>query len=99
MNYKRILLSGLGSLYCFIAKAQGSPNLAPEASGVWNTTVKPLFPYVIAISFVIGALFNLGKIQSKEDRDVKGFVVGILWFIGGALGIMALVTWLLTLSF
>lgn len=49
--------------------------------------VEGYFPYVIAVIFVISALFNMGKFFG-EDRDVKKGISNILLFVGGTLLVM-----------
>ena len=94
---KLLGLMCLGLLTSISASAQ-AVDLTPEASGLWEKTVAPLAPYILMIAFFVGAIFNLGKVTSKEDRDIKGFVIGILWFLGGCGAIITIIAFLGTLS-
>ncbi|MEM8896921.1 MAG: hypothetical protein AAGC85_02405 [Bacteroidota bacterium] len=86
------VLVGMNFLY-----AQNGPNLAVKTKGFYTTTIKPMFPWVILIVFVITALYNISDLMG-ENRDYKRFFTRIGLFLGGTLMVIAIVNYLATLS-
>lgn len=46
-----------------------------------NTYIKPYFPVVAAIVFLVGALMNMGKFFG-EHRDIKAGITSIFLYLG-----------------
>jgi len=46
-----------------------------------NTYIKPYFPVVAAIVFIVGVLMNLGKFFG-ENRDIKSGITSIFIYLG-----------------
>lgn len=96
--FKRLLsLFILWACSLTILYAQSAPNLAGKTQSFYNTTIKPLFPWVILIVFVVTALFNIGDLMG-EQRDYKRFFTRIGLFVGGTMLVIAVVNYLATLS-
>mgnify|MGYP006921591540 CR=1 FL=1 len=92
---KKLLL--LTTSVLIAAKTFGqSLNLSGPVSSFLNQTVKPLFPFILGIVFIVSALINIGMVWN--DRDWKAYLTRIGLFMGITLVIMAIVTWLGTLS-
>lgn len=89
---KRIILSLSGIMLTIAANAQVSKLAEFE-----NTYLKPLFPVVVGIAFLIGALTNIGKLWG-ENRDIKGFFINIFIYIGAVLLVAGLYTMVRSMS-
>lgn len=64
-----------------IAEAQ---DLATPARNFLTTTLRPLYPIVLAGVLLITGLYNIGMVTKGND-DWKGFFTRIGLFLGGAI--------------
>lgn len=71
--------------------------LESAASDFWDE-VRGAAPYILAGILLVSCFFNIGKVTGA-DRDYKAFLTGIALFFFGVLLIVALITYLLSLSF
>lgn len=93
---KKILL--IASTMYFIAyNAAAQPSLSSGANGFLNNTVKPLFPIVLGIVFIVTALFNIGEVTG-DQKNYKAFFSKIGLFVGSVIVIRLVLQWLLTQS-
>lgn len=60
--------------------------------------VKKIAPILIFATFIIGAAINLGKVWG-ENRDWQAFGKSVLIFVIAVTAVLAVATWLATLSF
>lgn len=95
---KKILVLTAGILTSLTTMAQGSLNLSGPVSSFLNQTVKPLFPLILGIVFILSALFNIGMVWDEQNRNWKAYLTRIGMFIGATLILMAVATWLGTLN-
>ena len=68
---RKILMAGF-LMTSIIANAQ-----IAKISDFETQYIKPMFPIVAGIVFIIGVLVNLPKLKG-EDRDIKKFFVSVL---------------------
>ena len=81
----------LASLNAFAA---GAPSFTSALSNFLNTTVKPAFPFIVGIVFVITCVYNLGDLQG-DNKNWKHFFSMMLIFVGGVLAVGVLFNFLL----
>lgn len=74
-----------------------APDLASWASSFWTVTIAPLFPWIVAGTFVITMVFNLGEL-SGDNKNYKAFFTKCFLFAGGVAAVMIMVNWYLGLS-
>lgn len=93
MKNKKLLFALLLLFISINAFPQTAPNLSTWASGFYNTTVKPLFPYIIGTVFIVTALFNIGELTG-DNKNYKSFFTKIGLFVGGTATVMLIANWL-----
>lgn len=93
---KSILLPTVFLLNTTISFAQ-QLGLETAASDFWDE-VRGAAPYILAGIFLVACFFNIGKVTGA-DRDYKSFFTGVGLFFFGTVVVVALVTYLLSLSF
>lgn len=62
-----------------------------------NTYLKPMFPVVVGIVFIVGALVNLPNFFG-ENRDIKKGVINVLIYPGAVLLIAGIYAMVRTIS-
>jgi hypothetical protein len=92
-----VLIALLISVSAFAAGPNSNPNLAGWAQKFWLETVAPLWPWIIAIVFLVTSLYNISDVTG-DQKNYKGFFSKLGLFVGSAAAIMIVVTWLTTLS-
>ncbi len=93
---KEILLTSAFMFSSMLLFAQ-SPDLASPAREFFETTLRPLYPIVVAAVGLVGGLMNIGKVMGT-DSDWKGFFRMIGLFLAGAIVLVAMVEFLFTLT-
>tara|TARA_E500000318_G_scaffold112008_1_gene133331 strand:+ start:16542 stop:16832 length:291 start_codon:yes stop_codon:yes gene_type:complete len=95
---KRKVLSTCVFLFGFIATASAQDlNLSETAETFWDDVAEAA-PYVMAAVFLISALANIGKLFG-DNRDYMGFFRGLFLWIGVITFVVAIVAYILSLSF
>jgi len=85
------------SLAATFAIAQGAPDLSSPARDFYNTTLRPLFPFVVAGILLIGGAVNIGKLLG-QNTDYRGFFSQIAIYAFGALILVAIVEFVARLT-
>lgn len=67
------------------------------AEDIWDE-VRGAAPYIFAGIFLVSVFFNIGKVTGA-DRDYKAFFTGLVLWFASILVVVAIVTYLLSLSF
>lgn len=77
--------------------AYAQPNIASELQTLYNTTIKPLFPIVIGLVFVVSVMMNINDIWG-EHKNWKGFLSKVGLYVGICLLVVVVTNYLFTLS-
>jgi len=97
MKKKILLIASTMYFIALNAAAQTGPNLSGGANGFLNGTVKPLFPIVLGIVFIVTALFNIGEVTG-DQKNYKSFFSKIGIFVGSVIIIRLVLQWILSQS-
>jgi FtsH-binding integral membrane protein len=75
------------------AQPRNNPNFGQWAQQFWQQSIAPLWPWIIAIVFLVTAFFNIGDINGPE-KNYKKFFSAIGLYVGGVAAVMIVITWL-----
>lgn len=73
-------------------------DLSTAAESFYEQTIKPLFPIVLGIVFIVTSFMNIGLVLDENNRNWKLFLTRVLMFVGAALLLMLVANFLATLS-
>lgn len=84
-------------VFLFFSGAYAQPNLAGELQTLYNSTIKPLFPIVIGLVFIVSVMMNINDIWG-EHKNWKGFLSKVGLYVGICLLVVVVTNYLFTLS-
>jgi FtsH-binding integral membrane protein len=83
---KKIYLVASFMLLAFFSNAQ-----VTKLTEFETNYLKPFFPVVASVIFIIGVLANLHQLKG-EERDIKKFFIGVLIYPAGLLLVVGIYT-------
>ena len=96
MKKKLILLTATVVFTAYNVMAQ--PDFSPGAKGIYDKSIKPLFPIIIVIIAAVCIVPNLHMVTKQEDRDYKGFFMAIGRYLLAVSATITLISYLWTLA-
>jgi len=91
--FKLVLFVGL----IIIPRALSAQDFSSELQSILDDTVRPLYPIVIAMVFLVSALMSIGEIWG-DHKNWKNFLSKVGLYVGICVGIVVVFEFLLTLS-